>query len=65
MATITGESSSSYEDAVQQIVAQMRDPNMADQLFEFDICKLSYREGGIVGYPITYIAEAEGDLPTS
>lgn len=61
MATITGESTESYEDAARKIADQMKQPNIADQLIHFEICKLSYKEGGFVGFPPTYIAEAEGE----
>ncbi|HVQ09190.1 MAG TPA: hypothetical protein VMS43_12230 [Allosphingosinicella sp.] len=65
MALITGESTESYEEAARDVARQMENPNISDQLIQFDICKLSYKEGSIVGLPPTYIVEAEGDLPTS
>jgi hypothetical protein len=65
MALITGESTESYEEAAREVARQMENPTIADQLIEFDICKLSYKQGGFVGFPPTYIVEAEGELPTS
>lgn len=65
MALITGESTESYEAAAREVARQMENPNISDQLIEFDICKLSYKQGSIVGLPPTYIVEAEGELPTS
>ena len=65
MALITGQSTESYEEAARDVARQMENPNISDHLIHFDICKLSYKQGGIVGFPPTYIVEAEGELPTS
>jgi hypothetical protein len=65
MALLTGKSTESYEEAAREVAKQMENPNISDQLIEFDICKLSYKQGSIVGLPPTYIVEAEGELPTS
>ena len=53
-------STESYEEAARKLAEQMKEPNTSDQLIEFTISALRYREGGIVGFPPTYIVEAEG-----
>lgn len=54
---IQGSSTESYEDAVRKIADQLRQ-GFPDELIEFTVTALRYKEGSIVGFPPTFIAEA-------